>query len=803
MSKSTIVRIEDISVRRCRACGWKGPGYLDTCIKCAAAMGEVFLEKVAIVTPMLHEKKPPKLFLPIAVLALELSLPEWLMHNGRSKQAEGIVRDVAKVANAVVMSQSGVLTIIFAKESLHESVNLAACVAERLRSSHTRENLEIRIGLAHGILDGRETEKSATVRLAERLARAAGPNQTLVTLAISKELRNEWDFAPVGVLPRREQDKTEIVVLFNGRKTPAPTCSALEVDDGSSLVGRLPELEAISSELQIVVDTGATRWCAVVAPAGGGKSKLLRTWLSMIRGNDNLMMLSAACSSFGARPFSVVENILRSLERGLPFGLSRDEASHLLVSALQTVNQTKTVVVLIEDLHWADQSSLQVLKSIVETELPNCFFIVALRTSFLRSVSWLRKDRTRFLHLPGLSEEERESLAYKLLPEPEFRGIANRLATSRLSANPLYLEQSAAFMFESGDASRIPRSLHEAVLKRLELLLEKSKKIGYSFDPASELEEIELKIGEWLDRLETEDYEGRMALAKYLGLLQAIDVQLVVLKSIYGIQLLRNRRLSDSIDRFYSASFAENAEMIKTLARKGVFSATYAAERGAYRASEDLRLKDLIGYLALAKRYATEETKRASISIQLGDAYVCSGRLVQAQRAYELALESSFEDPRRLASCEQRVGHISMLVKEWQRAIDFLEKAKLHAEGDERFIATCDHAFVVAIRESVTNAENELNDLLNGTPHSYKLLRYFRKTKVRMACRNFEGSSIDDPMSRKEIAEYANAFVFEMGEFDEIADFVDAVNRVAQNHPKIVCQKLVEAGNLAEKILRA
>ncbi|MDG6905593.1 MAG: AAA family ATPase [Nitrososphaerota archaeon] len=742
--------------------------------------------------PIINDRRDLRgLMVPVAALAVELSTPEWMMHDDTVAVSSVVLKGSIKSEHEACFTlETGVFVLIFAKRALYESVLSAAATSERIHLDCAGREWETRIGIVHGLVNGEGADKSIVVRMAERFARAAQPGQTLTTFAVSKELRQGWDFAPVGVVPRRKDDKVVDCLELKGRKTPVATPSAIAEDNGSKMIGREAELDVISTELEKVIQTCKTRWLAIVAPAGGGKSKLVRTWIAKIKGDDRIDVLGAASSPFGAQPFSVIKELLRALGEDADFDSSPGRTSTILAKALRerSCKVNKALVLVIEDIHWADQESLWTIQSLVPSNLAKCLVIAVLRTFFRNSCPWLENRKVKCLLLDGLDPEEIRSLATYLLPDSKFQNARERLVSSPQAANPLYLEQCAAYIRESGERERLPLTLHEAVLKRLELLSRSMSDTSFhrlEFEAKAWIDDIEARVGEWLDRLETDDYEGRQAIAEYLGILQNIDAQLVILQSIHSVPLLRNRRLAAATDRFYSATFSENAEAIKVLSERNPVSAAYAVERGAYRAAEDLRLGDLIEYLKLEQTYTTERLRRAKVLIQLGDAYVCSGCLDDARHSYSLALEYSQGDATLVSRCEQRLGHQAVLIQNWKTALKMLEKAKGLEDGDETFEAECDTASALAALGRESESEKKLQEIsckLDTDDAVSSALRFHRllKTKLQIALAKPKDKFKIDPRTSELLVQYANHFAFTNGTLGEIADFASTV-KLAQS----------------------
>ncbi len=783
-------RIEHISFRHCRACRTKWPAYMDTCNKCAASLDDPFVESFEIITPDIHdESRLPTQVLQVATLAIELTVPEWMRHDEmRSRASEILLRDVKASADRFVILPTGNLVVIFAKKTLFASLICATDLAEIIQSSCRDREWETRVGIAHGLTYGPRVDESLAVLTAEKFARAAQAGETLTTLAISKTLKDRWDFAPAGIVPRRKEDKVENCILLKGRKMPVPTPSALRPDDGRSIIGRDTELSLMSSELKKTIQREETRWLVIVAPAGGGKSKLIRSWLASCKNNtESIRVLGSNASPFGAQRFSVINDLLRGLGHEKFIGSSPYEASRRLERALRKANLNYSTIVVIEDLHWADQDSLLTLKLLKKSDLRSCLVIAAMRTSFAESASWLNVGKTVFLHLPGLNLHETNSLLHVLLPEPEFREVATILCRMPQASNPLYLEQCSAYLRESDQKEHLPRSLHEAVLDRLKMLsksINESSRMRYEFDLKGSIDRIEREVCEWLDRLETGDYEGRKALAGYLGILQNIDTQLIILKSIHGRPILRNRRLVAAIDRFYSASFFENVEAIKDLSNMSRSNAAYASQRAAYRAEEDLRIRDLIGYLTLEEQYTEDDHSRAEVLIELGDALVWAGCLDDANDAYSVAQKYSIKDPLLSAICLQRIGHFALLAGSWKRAAEILEIVLDDAKMGERFTTECDYALAIAQlgkrSESLKRMQTIFSQIEAGNRVlPSKMLHYWLKTKIQIERSKingkFESGLVDD---NELLGKFANSFVFEKGTLAELSNYVSSLKLI-------------------------
>lgn len=720
-------RIEELRLRRCRRCSREAPAYLERCPSCPGALGETFVRRIALLSPPVLGVDLPPLIVPAAALALELSGDPW-HGDALAAEAEQVGRELERAAAGAAfgVSPSGVLVAVLAGVSFHDAATRAARAALAALALEPAA-IEIRAGLSVGLVDGSRPWGSAVAAHAERLARAAQAGQALAGRGLGRTLAAEWSFAPVGALPRRQGGQVEDATILLGRRRPLRAPSALAPDDGRKLVGRRRELALLDAELHRV-RAGEARWCAVVAPAGGGKSKLLRTWLSALD-RASIAVAGAGASPFGAAPLALVGEMCLAL--GVPPADwdSPQQALAALAEALRAAAQARTTVLVVDDLHWADEASLGVLEALAREPLQRCLIVVSLRASHLASVPWL-VERARVIRLPGLIRAERQLILSRLLPDESAAELRNALARSAAGANPLYLEQCAALARERGYAERPPLSLHEAILERLELLRGSlARSSGHM--SASDIAEVEARIGEWLDRLETGDYEGRATIAESLALLESVDLDLLVVRSLAGLPVERHRRLQAAIERFYSASFAERRDVIERLGERNPVSAGYAAERGARRAIESLRLDDARGYLERACRYA-RHGKRAELLVLLGDVSLVQGSSTAAWSAYSAALRQPGAGAALKARCRRRLARVALARKRVQAARRLLAQALPALPAEERAVALCDLALAEALGGDPPAGRRTLAQAARAAdkPEARRLVR---RTRLRLA----------------------------------------------------------------------
>ncbi len=199
---------------------------------------------------------------------------------------------------------------------------------------------------------------------------------------------------------------------------------------GRILIGREAELAALGEVLDRA-SHGRSATLLVFGEAGVGKTALVEHAVAGVR--PPTVLLSGACLPL--QSISVPLLPLRAASRGSarsqlpqPWPLDRleaiDNAPSLLDAWLQDVASSTPVVMLVDDLQWADESTLDVLMYLVAGPADRGFALLA--TARSQSVPdghpfhrWLadalRLPRVRQLHLQGLDRASTEAQLASLL----------------------------------------------------------------------------------------------------------------------------------------------------------------------------------------------------------------------------------------------------------------------------------------------------------------------------------------------------------------------------------------------------
>jgi class 3 adenylate cyclase len=363
----------------------------------------------------------------------------------------------------------------------------AVAMLNRELESELEVTLAIRTGVSTGlVLAGDERAGHAfvggdTVNLAARLERAAGAGQVLLGEATYRLVAG-------GV---RAQALARFVP--RGRSAPIAAYRLLEVVADAPglprrldapLVGRSAELAALQGMLDRAVAQEACQLVTVVGDPGVGKSRLLRAFAE--RAAERALVLEAACPAYGVSAATQVAGQIIAAaapgdRRAWPAEVAATDPRGLfggLRRLLERLAADRPVVVVVDDLHWADPLLLDLLE----------YLALFARDAALLLVAAGRRPPAG--HGDPLAAVARVRLDLDPLPAAEAAELATvlrgpgRVDGERLAdlaeGNPLLIEQAL------GDRDGAARALVGAELDALppeeRAVLEAASVVGQVFD---------------------------------------------------------------------------------------------------------------------------------------------------------------------------------------------------------------------------------------------------------------------------------------------------------------------------------
>lgn len=444
----------------------------------------------------------------------------------------------------------------------------------------------MRVGISSGSVvmaavqgqDGPATAVGSTVNLASRIESLAAPGHTLICDTTRRMVEWVTELGFSGEHQLKGLAKPEKLWELQSIHSEATRFDASVAKGLSHYVGRSDELHVMSDALDR--SGNALSIVDLVAEPGLGKTRLVFEFLNRVP-RDDVLVMTGYCFADGQKtpylPFLEVirktfkirdpddpVKIAEKLEAGLKvwdmyspenvglllnlLGLSPPSGvldgldgvliglrtQELLPALLRARCARGTVILLVEDAHWIDSTSEEVLRNVVENDGQTNLLIIQTRRPEY-TPSWLDRPCVTTVPLKPLNTDDFASLAQTRLGVDSLPdGLAPQL-TERAGGNPLFGEEILSFLQDRGDLriengaafldtelidTELPASMRNLLTVRLERLhpedrdlLQAAAVIGRRFDPGllALLVEHGDKTGAALDRMQDQDILFREA----------------------------------------------------------------------------------------------------------------------------------------------------------------------------------------------------------------------------------------------------------------------------------------------------
>jgi class 3 adenylate cyclase/tetratricopeptide (TPR) repeat protein len=370
--------------------------------------------------------------------------------------------------------------------------------------------LAVRIGVQSGeaVVSG-GTDALATgdvVNTAARLEQRAAAGQILVG--------HETVLLTAGVIDYAD----EVQVEAKGKAGPVRARAAQGIHPyrkraRSPLVGRESELELLAAALERAVAFREPQVVAVLGEPGIGKTRLAEEFAARASGRATVFRGATLPHGEGSMwsPFAAVlrqaagiseadghEQALTKLRRGLESrhsteeqrllgaqlgslvgegriaGTSEQELRWALRRYLEALASAGPVVVVLDDLHWAEDALLDAVRELLRKLASVPLTIVLQGRPELREriAELLADERADLISLGALSERDSYALVGNLsnILGSTWAGNARAMIIARAAGSPLFLEEIAAMASEEGFQSSVPPSLRALIAARLDLV---------------------------------------------------------------------------------------------------------------------------------------------------------------------------------------------------------------------------------------------------------------------------------------------------------------------------------------------
>lgn len=482
---------------------------------------------------------------------------------------------------------------------------------------------------------------------------------------------------------RRTSKGSSVSTLDSRRLSYQLSFKPTAADVRSELVGRDREVGFLA-ERRREASEGHGSAVLISGEAGVGKSRLLRHLEASLAGGRSIFAL-ARCVEFVQTPLGSLRDLLQQVERR--GSMPRDASVHALVQRLTFERNAErgalrpsgslfesidaafaryatrgTAILLIEDIHWADRSTLGFLTYLADRiDRRRMLVVLTYRSDEVGSdhpllgdfATLLAKRSVSHLRLTPLDERSIHALIERAVPHRDALDAGTVAGIVRRSqGNAFFAEELVKDALDGGpvdDERGLPLSIRGAILARAARLSEEQRKILSLAAVLGERFSVDRLVA--LQRGTRDDVLASLERARALQLLydrpsapgELIFRHALTQEVLYGELLAeRVRPLHEAIALELERSAQENAatvELAHHWRRAGDFkrAAAYAETAGDQSFAMGAMADAIVYYeRALAERKESEAELVHKIGVSLGSLNQLSAGIERLRRAGEL-----------------------------------------------------------------------------------------------------------------------------------------------------------------------
>ncbi|MGE5812108.1 MAG: protein kinase domain-containing protein, partial [Ignavibacteria bacterium] len=466
-----------------------------------------------------------------------------------------------KIENANIVLYFGLPVAI--ENSSQKALNAAIEISDSLfqfgKMNSLPADLKLNTGINTGMViagsisSGSKMEYTVigdAIEIASKICESASYGEILVGQGTYRYIKNHYEFEQVQ--PASLRGKRDPVKVYKLKSVKEK--SSLSIDDSgrviySEMIGRVRELDQLEFLLHKAIN-GEGSIVNIIAEAGLGKTRLISEFkkkeiLQRVNILEGKALSTGKNISFHpiidilrqwakinendneSQGFSKLENSVKTLFNGeaeeiIPFiavlmgfrlsgnyekrikDISGDSLKKLIQNSIQNLilkgSYGKPIIFIIEDIHWTDLSSLDLLQSLFRlAENNKILFIGTLRPNFQetgdRIISTIREKYARFyteINLEPLNSENCSLLLSNLLKTNELPARLKHTVSKSTEGNPFFIEEVIRTLIDENiieikngrfnisravDEFVIPGTIKDVLLSRIDKLNEPEKNL--------------------------------------------------------------------------------------------------------------------------------------------------------------------------------------------------------------------------------------------------------------------------------------------------------------------------------------
>lgn len=422
------------------------------------------------------------------------------------------------------------------EDDAERSVRAALAIVERVRkiSMPDGQYAASRIGIATGVvivgdlIGSGATQEAAVVgetpNLAARLQGVASHNEVVLSASTKSLLGFVFDLQSLGPQSLKGIANNVEAFVVAGEKASTSRFEARRSQELTPIVGRSQELDLIA-HCWSQTCAGHGKMVLVIGEAGIGKSRVVQAAIDAVS-EDNHTKLTFQCSPYhadsafypllqqinrGANIESTDDNTVRfakleamegitpqnmalfatlmDIDPGSQYPLPdltpaqlRARTMQSLVALVRDMSSKKPLLIIFEDLHWVDPTTLEFLELLLEdVEAGQILLLATARPTFEHKFGG--HPVLNRLVLNRLGQDQIELMIGKLSGGKTVPFEVTELIAQRTDGVPLFVEELTKTILESGvlrnegtalvldgplDAMAIPATLHDSLMARLD-----------------------------------------------------------------------------------------------------------------------------------------------------------------------------------------------------------------------------------------------------------------------------------------------------------------------------------------------
>jgi class 3 adenylate cyclase/tetratricopeptide (TPR) repeat protein len=460
---------------------------------------------------------------------------------------DGMSKEIARHGGAVEKFIGDAIMAVFGVPTAHEddptrAVRAAGGMLESLEhwneGRDSSEQLQVRIGintgevLAAGSVGQDLLVTGDAVNVAARLEQAAAPGTILVGERTARSIRGSFEVEPIGLIDAKgKQGISAWRVLHERAVIEERGIPGLR----APMIGRDEELDLLRSAVRRAQRDRRPHLVTIIGDAGVGKSRLVREFIDAV----DAEIVAGRCLPYGDgltlwplaeilkqqagvldtdAPDVALKKIEELAKTSIPpdltsdhqraaaalastIGLEPANGSHAplepsqvyaeLLAAWRTLftalSLERPLIAVIEDIHWADPTMLEVLEDLSDNVQGPVLFVSNARPDLLRSRPDWGGGRRNYTALPldPLNEEQSALLISLLLDIEELPDRLKARILERAEGNPFFLEEIIRRLIDEGALVHreerwvaegdlgdveIPDNVQAVILARIDLL---------------------------------------------------------------------------------------------------------------------------------------------------------------------------------------------------------------------------------------------------------------------------------------------------------------------------------------------